>query len=247
MNISLDGKVALVTGGSRGLGAAIAKALAAAGADVAISSTSLSGKASEVVSEIEGLGRRARAYRADQSDPAQVATLIESVVADFGRLNVLVNNAGVIETGTLGEVAPDHRNPVYDVNLGGVVSATRAAAAVLADEGRIITIGSTLSERSGTPGVADYAASKAAVIGYSKGAARDLAPRGITVNVIQSGAFATDMNPPDGPTSDIQRSWNPMGRYGKPEELAAGVVFLASPSASYITGAVLTIDGGALA
>ncbi|MEV4129830.1 SDR family oxidoreductase [Nocardia sp. NPDC049707] len=249
MNLSLAGKTALVTGGSRGLGAAIACALADAGADVAVSYVSAPDKAAGVVREIHARGRRAVAYRAEQSDAVQVAQLVDSVVADLGGLDILVNNAGVAAYGALGDESVDQPtlDRVREINVDGVIAAIRAAAGVLGDGGRIITVGSTLAARASTAGVADYAASKAAVIGYTKGAARDLAPRGITANVVQAGAFATDMNPSDGPTADQQRSWNPMGRFGRPEELAAGVVFLAGPGASYITGTVLTIDGGALA
>ncbi|MGK5637133.1 SDR family NAD(P)-dependent oxidoreductase [Streptomyces sp. URMC 126] len=245
----LTGKVALVTGGSRGIGAATARMLAEAGADVAVSYAASSGRAEAVVEELTALGVRAAAYRADQADPAQVARLVTTVAEDFGRLDVLVNNAGVIASGAVGDPDADTAalDRQYEVNVGGVVAGIRSAAAVLADGGRIITIGSNLAARTAFPGVADYAAGKAAVVGYSKGAARDLGPRGITVNVVAAGSTATDMNPQDGPTSDRQRSVNALGRYARPEEIAAGVLFLADPDASFVTGTVLTIDGGSLA
>ncbi|MCK7627789.1 SDR family oxidoreductase [Streptomyces sp. RS10V-4] len=245
----LAGKVALVTGGSRGIGAATARALAAEGAAVAISWTASGERAGALVAELAEAGVRAAAYRADQGDRQQVADLVAAVAADFGRLDILVNNAAVAVNGAVDDAAGDPAafERQWAVNVGGVASAVRAAAGVLGEGGRIITVGSGLATRAGFPGVADYAATKAALVGYSKGAARDLAPRGITVNVVQPGCVATDMNPPEGDFADAQRAANPMGRFGRPEEIAAGIVFLASPAASYVTGAVLDIDGGYLA
>ncbi|AUS78694.1 KR domain-containing protein [Actinoalloteichus sp. AHMU CJ021] len=248
MSEELAGRVALVTGGSRGIGAAVAAALAAEGADVAISYGTSEALADEIVRELRNRGVRAAAYRADQADPDQVGELVRAVARDFGRLDVLVNNAGVSVRGPLddtGSAAAFDRQ--FGINVGGVVAAIRAAAPILGEGGRIITIGSTLGSRASLSGGADYSATKAAVVGYSRGAARDLAPRGITVNVVEPGSVDTDMNPAGGPSAPAQLAMNPMGRYGRPEEIAAGVVFLASPRASFVNGAVLPIDGGVLA
>ncbi len=242
----LKGKVALVTGGSRGLGVAIAHALADEGADVAITYVSSGQKASEVVERLKAKGVHAGAFRTDQGDPTQSEGLIESVVQHFGALDILVNNAAVAHQGKTID-APDVDNAWLDqmwkVNVAGVIANIRAAAKVLPEGGRIITIGSGVSSRAGFAGAADYAGTKAAITGYSKGAARDLGPRNITVNVVQAGLMETEMAAEAGvaeflfPTLSIQR-------FARLEEVAAAVVFLASPAASYITGAVIAAEGG---
>jgi 3-oxoacyl-[acyl-carrier protein] reductase len=242
----LTGKVALVTGGSRGIGAAIARALADDGADVAVSYANSASKAEAVVGELEDKGVRAKSFKADQADAKQVEDLVQKVAKEFGRLDILVNNAGVFVLGAVNDPAADRAalDRLFAVNVTGVAAAVHAAVPHLKEGGRIISIGSVVGEATPFPGAADYSATKAALLGYTRGWARDLGPKGITVNNVQPGPIDTDMNPSDGNFAEMQKSRTALGRYGKPAEVAAAVAFLASPAAAYITGTTLNVDGG---
>lgn len=244
--LPLLGKVALVTGGSRGIGAAIVLRLAQDGADVVFSYAASPERARQVEQDIEALGRRAHAIRADQARPEEVTLLVQKAHAQFGRLDILVNSAGVFVTGKVddpdADVAGFERQ--IDINIKGVAAAVRAAAPLLQGGGRIVSIGTTGADGIAFAGAADYVASKAAVAAYTRGWARDLGPRNITVNVIQPGAINTEMNPQDGAFADTLKGMAALGRYGQPADIAAAVAFLAGPDASYITGATLNVDGG---
>jgi len=245
MNKRLTGKAALVTGGSRGIGAAIARALAEDGADVAISYVSSPDKAKALVRDLQEKGVRAVAFPADQAKPEEVESLVRRVAEHFGHLDILVNNAGVFVTGPLGEVNPEDIARQFAINVGGVQAAVREAAKHLKEGGRIISIGSMGGTSSPWPGISDYSATKAAVAAYTRGWARDLGPRGITVNVIEPGPIDTDMNRDDERDFvKVLKSGTALGRYGKPEEIGATVAFLSSKGASYITGATIAVDGG---
>ena len=249
MHNSLAGKVALVTGGSRGLGAATALALAEQGADVAISYVASAEKAERIVEELKARGVRALAIRSDQGDMSSAKPLIEAVINHFGRLDVLINNAAIAVQGkAVDDLELDTVNldRQWQVNVMGAVATTRAAAPVIADGGRIIFIGSLLGGHVPFPGVADYAGTKAAVVGYAKGVARDLGGRNITVNVIQPGVMPTDMmvQALGESVPDELMALHPIRRIATLEEVSAMVCFLAGPNGGYITGGVIDIAGG---
>lgn len=248
MNKLLAGKVALVTGGSRGLGAATAAALADQGADIAISYVASEAKALAVVDDLRAKGVRAIAIKADQGDPGSSALLVREVTEQLGKLDILVNNAAVAWQGKTID-APDIDNAAMDrqwaINTMGVIANIRAAVKVMPDGGRIISVGSGLGTRIAFPGTTDYAASKAAVVGYSKGAARDLGARGITVNVVQAGMMDTDMAAGSkGKLPPIIMESHAIQRFATVEEVAAAIVFLAGPDAAFITGSVIDVNGG---
>ncbi|BDI30757.1 3-ketoacyl-ACP reductase [Capsulimonas corticalis] len=243
----LAGKVALVTGGSRGIGAAIAKRLAADGAAVALTYSASPDRAQEVVEEIVAAGGRALAILADSADAEAVRSAVAQTVKTFDRLDILVNNAGILSLGSLDEISLEYFDRAMAINVRAVFVASQAASPYLSEGGRIITIGSVVGDRAGFPGAGVYSATKAAVAGLTKGIARDLGPRGITVNNIQPGPTETDMNPADGPHVDMLKGLIALGRMGKDTEIASLAAYLASPEAAFITGASLTIDGGFLA
>nr|WP_197041105.1 3-oxoacyl-ACP reductase family protein [Chondromyces apiculatus] len=240
----LAGKVALVTGGSRGIGAAIAKRLAREGAAVALTYVSGKDKADAVVRDIEAAGGRALALQADSADAEAVRGAVRETARAFGELDILVNNAGVGYLATITEFPLEEFDRLVAVNVRGVFAAVKEAVAHMGEGGRVITIGSMAAERIPMSAMAVYAMTKAAVAGLTRGLARDLGPRGITVNNVQPGPIDTDMSPADGAYADLFRSGLAIKRFGTGDEVAAMVAYLASPEAGFVTGASLTIDGG---
>ena len=240
----LEGKIALVTGGSRGIGAAIAKRLAADGANVAITYTKGADAAASVVKEIERAGGKAIAIQADAADAHASKAAVEKTVATFGGLDVLVNNAGTAIPKRFEETTLEELDRVIDINVRGTFVATQAALKHMKSGGRIIMIGSCVGERVMTPGLVPYSATKGAVKMFSQGLSREVGARGITVNNIQPGPIDTDLNPAAGDWATPQKANTALDRYGSVDEVAALVAFVAGPEASYITGANLTVDGG---
>ncbi|AVC48024.1 NAD dependent epimerase/dehydratase family protein [Rhizobium leguminosarum bv. viciae] len=240
----LAGKRALVTGGSRGIGAAIVLALADKGADVAITYERSADRAAEVVRAIERKGRKALAIQADSADPAAVKRSVDEAAQALGGLDILVNNAAIALYGAIADVSVEQIDALLDVNVRSPLLASQAAIPYLQAGGRVITIGSVGAERIvGDTGTV-YFMTKSALHSFTRGLARELGSRDITVNLVQPGSTDTDMNPADGDFADFQRALIPLGRYGEPEDVAAAVAFLASPAARHITGTILTVDGG---
>jgi 3-oxoacyl-[acyl-carrier protein] reductase len=240
----LNKKVALVTGGSRGIGAAIAKRLAADGADVAITYSKGADAAASVVKEIERAGGKALAIQADAADAGAITGAIEKTVTTFGGIDVLVNNAGTVVPKRFEDTTLEELDRLFDINVRGTLIATHAALKHMKSGGRIIMIGSCVGERCMTPGLVPYSATKGAVKMFSQGLSREVGSRGITVNNIQPGPIDTDLNPAAGDWAPSQKAATALDRYGSVDEVAALVSFVAGPEASYITGANLTVDGG---
>ncbi|WP_174866467.1 3-oxoacyl-ACP reductase family protein [Pectobacterium polaris] len=240
----LAGKKALVTGASRGIGAAIALELAEKGADVAITYQNSEARALDVVRVIEAKGRRAFAIKADSADAEAVVRSVNEAADALGGLDILVNNAGIARGGMLSQLSLADIDDTLNVNVRAVLLASQAAIPHLGQGGRIISIGSSVAERVPMPGMSVYAMSKSALLSFTRGLARELGPNGITVNLVHPGSTDTDMNPADGEYSEAQRSSIALGHYGKPEDIAAAVAFLASPAARQITGTGITVDGG---
>jgi NAD(P)-dependent dehydrogenase (short-subunit alcohol dehydrogenase family) len=243
--MNLKGKRALVTGGSRGIGAAIAQALAENGADVAITYQKSADRANGVVASIESLGRRGVAIQADSADPDAVKRAVNDTVQALGGLDILVNSAAVGLAGPVAQVDLADFQTLMDVNVRGPFVAAQAAIPHLREGGRIISIGSALADRVPFPGITAYAMSKSALLSFTRGLSRELGAQGITVNLVLPGSTDTESNPADGDSAEFQRSLSSVGRYANPREIADAVVFLASPAAGMVNGSALTVDGGA--
>lgn len=243
-NLNLAGKRALVTGAARGIGAAIAFKLAEAGADVAITYEKSAEKAEKLAADIRALGRKAVAIQADIGNPQAAKNAVEETVAELGGLDILVNNAGVLSNVAFSEQALEDINLHLNVNVRGVFLTTQAALKHIPDGGRIISIGSNAGLAVPFPGITVYAATKSALESFTRGLARELGPREITVNLVRPGPIETEMNPSDGPIAPFVLPKLANARYGKTHEVADAVAFLAGPTAAYVTGSGISVDGG---
>lgn len=244
MNLTLQNKRALVTGGSRGIGAAIVKRLAREGAHVALTYVSKPDQANQTAEAANALGVRALAIQADSADPDAVVAAVERTARELGGIDILVNNAGIASIAPIDTFTLKDFDRTFAINVRAVFVATQAAVKHMKEGGRIINIGSCNAERMPFAGGAVYAMSKAALVGLVKGLARDLGPRGITINNIQPGPVDTEMNPAESDFAEMLKKMMALPRYGSADEVAAMVAYLAGPEAGFVTGASLTIDGG---
>ncbi|ATH83263.1 oxidoreductase [Ectopseudomonas mendocina] len=242
--LPLSGQIAIVTGGSRSIGAATAKRLAADGASVAITYNASPERAEQVVDEILAAGGTAIALAADAGNPEAVRSAVQQVAARFGKVDILVNNAGISLLGAPEDIAFADFQRILAVNVTGLFVATQEALKHMGQGGRIIHIGSSMVQYAAFATASAYTLTKGAVAGFSRGLVRDLGPRGITVNTVHPGPTASDMNPADGPVADFVRPNIAIGRYGEGSDIAGAVAYLASPQAAFVTGAELLVDGG---